>query len=967
MATDAEINLKVNIPQPKGQDIEKMLADIKRMGRFTTDYLKEAAKGADIAEAAKIGRERAAKVGEEVAQNWEKGFADGFKNVATMGRAQQKISLANEAIYADVTKAEAAWREGKITDQQMVALLTRRGEQQNSVYDKAGNLKNMVGGAESDLRNLEQMEELLTKHEKFSEAMRGEAEGARALALELRNSAGALEDEAEALDLSIPGNEKRKLQLLQQAKDYRTRANAAEKAAEVIEHETAAIVKNIAAVDGSAKSYEKANKQVDASTTKALDQKKKLVELGAKQAITDQQQIVKEQQLAEQQERRAAAEAKRARQEEMLREKELYQNSLLGKKKLELAKIISDLNKQRKEAVKIGDAEAIERLNMQYGVARSAMRQAGMQANITRMMFMQQAQQATRLGQNLNTLTNGLSTLGQAFKNGELNISGMASAMTDLWFTFKAGIGWLGYLQLGLQLLQESLNRYSKDQKKSSELSKQNTESIQQERAAYGALAEVAEQVAKQKERESTIAALKADYEAMNTALKTGLDLMNAQVAAELRRQQLTQDDASFQRTLKKHELGRALAEGRMTRTEYELALLDLDEQAAMAQADASVSSQKTVAEAAGKKLTERQKDADAKAKKYDALLQTSTHQAVSREEITEYKTRLANFEKQEEEAEKALQAIMEEAKSQGVSVSMGAEEVFDAWLNGISWGGLDIDTTSERYKKRLEEALQKYEAAKNRTSKFKGKMRTRTRGQSVDSYLADQAAENEQLKIAKAQADAATAEVKTAITEKQTADLKLKQAQEDASRAKAQAEKRREQAETDVRVNAALEAAAKDRADAIAKAEKDLAEQSLDQLRENLTALQTAQGGFTKETDQWNQYVEPIQRLQEAIQARKQNKKRSYREAENEASLYDKTSKFNKLNLREILGFTDDGKIDLDEYERLLKAQKEANAAQLKIASEIIQELIRQAEGAKNASKKNAAEMGKIKRKQAR
>lgn len=967
MATDAEINLKVNIPQPKGPDIEKMLADIKRLGSFTRDYLKEAAKGADIAEAAKIGRERAAKVGEEVAQNWEKGFADGFKNVATMGRAQQKISLANEAIYSDITKAEAAWREGKLTDQQMVALLTRRGEQQNAVYDKAGNLKNMVGGAESDLRNLEQMEELLTKHERFSEAMRGEAEGARALALELRKSAGALEDEAEALDLSIPGNEKRKLQLLQQAKDDRARANAAEKSAEVIEHETAAIVKNIAAVDGSAKSYEKANKQVDSSTSKALDQKKKLVELGAKQAITDQQQIVKEQQLAEQQERRAAAEAKRAKQEEMLREKELYQNSLLGKTKLELAKIISDLNKQRKEAVKIGDGEAIERLNMQYSVARSAMRQASMQANVTRMMFMQQAQQATRLGQNLNTLTNGLSTMGQAFKNGELNISGMASAMTDLWFTFKAGIGWLGYLQLGLQLLQESLNRYSKDQQKSSELSKKNTERVQQERAAYGALAEVAEQVAKQKERESTIVALKADYEAMNTALKTGLDLMNAQVAAELRRQQLTQDDASFQRTLKKHELGRALAEGRMTRTEYELALLDLDERATMEQADAAVSSQTTVAEAAGKKLKERQKDADVKAKKYDALLQTSTHQAVSREEITEYKKQLSDFEKQEAEAEKQLNDLIKKAESQGLSIDMGAEKLLDIGLNVVTLGWGDIDSTGERYKKQLDKALKNYEAAKRRTSKFKGKMRKRTRGQSVDSYLADQAAENEQLKIAKAQADAATAEVKTAITEKQTADLKLKQAQEDASRAKEQAEKRREQAETDIYHREALEAAAKDRAEAIAEAEKDLAEQSLDQLGDNLTALQTAQGGFIKNTDQWNQYSTPIKRLQEAIRARKKNKNRSFREAENEASLYDKTSKFNKLNLREILGFADDGEIDLEEYERLLKAQKEANAAQLKIASEIIQELIRQAEGAKNASKKNAAEMGKIKRKQAR
>lgn len=965
MATDAEINLKVNIPPPKGPEIEKILADIKRLGRFTTDYLKESAKGADIAEAAKIGRERAAKVGEEVAKNWEKGFADGFKNVATMGRSQQRIGLANTAVSQDVNKAEAAWRAGQISDEQMLTFLAKKKEQQTSVYDAAGNLKNMAGGAEQDLLRLEKLDELLAKHEQFTEAMSGEAEGARVLAAELRKAAGALEDEADALDLSIPANEKRKLQLLKQAKDDRARANAAEKAAEIIEAETQAINKNIAATDGSAEAYEKANKAVDRSTTKALDQKKKLVELGAKQAESDQKQVVAEQQLAEQQERRAAAEEKRARIEEKRQEREAYRDSLLGKKKLELARMLREVNKERAAAVKIGDKEALERLEMQYGALRSAMRSASMAANVNRMMFMQQAQTAQSLATNLSTVATGFSGISDAAKTGELNLTGMASSLVYLFQTFQAGLGPIGAVMLALQGIQSVFNSYAKTIASTKELEKSHMAILNNERVAYQALENASRQAKEQRDRENAVKAAKADYDELNKSLKAGLDLIEAQLSAEMRRMQLTQDDAQFQRTLKKHELGRALAEGKITRMEYDLAMLDMDEEAALGGAKARTEAAKAKLRASESKRKELSEDAITKGKLRQAAADEAFAFDVSKEEVQTYQQKLRDMEQAEAQAEEKLNALIKKAGGTNIGdlITSGAQNVAHALSLGFISSGSEIQTAE------LEEAQRAYEAAQNARVNYKKRFTQRMGGRTVDKYLADKDKADRIYATSAQQAEAAQKALEDAMAAEADAKQAAKIAAEEEQRIIRQQGQLRETKTKDLETQQKEEKKAKARQKKIDKKLELLDRKSLEEIDALYTSFSEAKG-TNEDSAKWKQYSAALKTLDNEYKRRNRVSADNVQMARIEA-LNDQASgrggkSFSALAIDEIYNTWTDFALTPEEVEKIAAEMKKARKAQNETVQQLIRTIVEEALKTERTEKNVRKQIFNLKKKNA-
>ena len=929
--------MKVNIPPPKGPEIEKILADIKRLGRFTTDYLKESAKGADIAEAAKIGRERAAKVGEEVAKNWEKGFADGFKNVATMGRSQQRIGLANTAVSQDVNKAEVAWRAGQISDEQMLTFLAKKKEQQTSVYDAAGNLKNMAGGAEQDLLRLEKLDELLAKHEQFTEAMSGEAEGARVLAAELRKAAGALEDEADALDLSIPANEKRKLQLLKQAKEDRTRANAAEKSAEIIEAETNAINKNIAATDGSAEAYEKANKAIDRSTAKALDQKKKLVELGAKQAESDQKQVVAEQQLAEQQERRAAAEEKRARIEEKRQEREAYRDSLLGKKKLELARMLREVNKERAAAVKIGDKEALERLEMQYGALRSAMRSASMAANVNRMMLLQQSQNAQSLAANLDAVVSGFGNLGKAAKDGELNLAGMAGQLSSIFLQLKAGMGPIGWLVLALELIQRKINQVAKANKEEKESEARKVETLRMSQAAYGALTAAHDAYMKKREKDVALGYIKYQQDEINKSLEAGLKLIEGQINAELRLQGLTQNDAQFQRTLKKHELGRALASGKMTQAEYNMALLELDEAAAIESADASVAKARTANNAAAKKYDLILKEDEAQKNRVQEAFDKKDSFKLSEEELNAFDEQEANLKKRREEATEALRLHLKENKLDdsliGKIIDTGKMFASLATWNMLGDNKADVMKKAEFLRDEMNLASEAHQDFVRAGYEKRGGKTSKEYRREKEIAEAEYQAQSATQKAIQSKRDAAQAEATQAA-------FNLQETEKNAERAKQQAETIRKEKELDYETTAREEKKAKARQKKINKKLEDLDRKSLEEIDALYTRFSKAKG-TNEDSTRWEQYSSALETLDNEYKRRNRvsadNVQMARIEALNDQAAGKGGKGFSALAIDEIYNTWTDFALTPEEVEKLKTEMQKARKAQ----NETVQQLI--------------------------
>lgn len=973
MATDAEINLKVNVPPPKTDAIEKLLKDVQRIKGFTESYIKEASKGSDIAEAAKIGRERAAKLGEEMAKKYEAGFADGFKNVLKFGARQAQLTKGVAAVSQDITGAEAAWREGKLTDTQMLGLAEKKYAQMFTLYENAGDLKNTVAASEQDLNRNNQLEELLALNEKFNEQLVNEAEGARAFARELKNAAGALEDEVEALDLSVPGNEKLKLTLLEQAKSLRARSNAAEKAAEVIEHEADVINRSIQAFDGTEKAFAKSQKEVEAATARALAQKKKLAELGAQQDVANQRQIVNEEKLAEQQrrreaaeEKRAAADAKRAKQDELLREKDLFQTSLLGKTKLELAKMLREVNKERVAASKIDDKEALDRLTMQYGVLRSAMRQAGMQANITRMMFMQQAQTATSMAANLETLTNGLGSFSTAAKNGELNLSGLATAATSLWLSFKAGIGPIGAITLGLHALQSVINSHIKENKKLKELEQQNTEIINAESDAVWALKRARDEVNNQRKRDNAVITLKAEYDNLNKTLQSGLDLINAQTSAELRRQQLTQDDAQFQRTLRKHELGRALTEGKMSRAEYDLALLAMSEEEAIAGADASVSAAETKAEAARKKTKNADDTRKEIRRKQENLYSSLKYQKISAHEWEAYEREEQRLLEEEKKAEEEWKKLSDQAESEGIFIGLSAAGA----LEGISFGAYEGPT--QMWEKKIKQASANLDAARNARLGLKKSMRKKLGKSGSDialdkgSYLAEQKKEQAMLDAAEKAAAEAQAAVRAAHEEEKNAENELRVAKDNAERTKKQAKDMRESQEKNLQTEIKENKKAEKRQKKINKDLEDLQKKDLKEL-DDLKQGFEGKRGKTGGSKRWEQYTEAARLVQEEIDRRNKGAaevaERMEIEGMNDRAFGRGGKGLSAVNLEGIRATMSDNMLTAAELSYLVKEMEKARKAQNETAQQLIQVVVQNALETRKTAEKERRRINELKR----
>ena len=756
MATDAEINLQVNIPPPKAEQMNKVFGNLMRLESYSKDYLKEAAKGADIAEAAKRGRERAALLGEEMAKKYEAGFHDGFEEILQFKGRQQQLSKAVGLIMQDANRAYDAWLAGNLTDDEMLGIAEKKYGHMETVKDSAVTLRNMVETSEQDLNRNNMLEKLIALNAEFNEAMTNEAAGARVFAEELRNAAGAAEDEAEALDLSIKGNEELKLKLLDQAKGYRQRANAAEKSAEVIEHEAVSIERAVLAFDGSEKDFAKKQNAIEKSTLRALDQKKKLSELNSQQDVANQRMLVNEEKLADRQQKRAEDEAKqaaveeaRAQREKLLQEQEIYRNGLLGKSKLELAEMLSTLNAEREKAVKIGDSKALEKLNWQYSAIRSAMRQAGMQANVTRMMFMQQAQTASRLAANVSSVASGLSSIVNYSKTGEVNITGFASSLIELWFTFKAGMGPIGWFMLALQGIQTLLNTQAEKTRKAKEEQKKHGETLAEYAAQYRDVLEAQIAFNRNAEKNRQLDIIRDQYQSISDEIKKARDAINETYSAEERRLSLLQSEEKTRFEIARMQLETKLIEGEISQEEYARSLLSLDYEKGNAELEARTKAAKLTQDAAEANLRLSQEESEAARNRVNeaksAQIALGPAEVFQKEKKTWESMKLA-VELAQQEYDRAKRAY--EGAAKHYNVTTPAEK---ALLKETEYG-----TALSSAEKKLNEAQQRY-------ALFNAAFTAKLGGRTPEEYELELAKAEEEVKQAEAAEKNAAANEKKA------------------------------------------------------------------------------------------------------------------------------------------------------------------------------------------------------------
>lgn len=994
--TDAEITLKVNMPPPTGPSFTD---EVKRLRELYAQTNAELQKSSGIykgmsEEARALYNEVKSLGSPGLLKAFESSFSSGFGTAATMDRQAARIGQNTRKHIGRVEQVAAAVRTGKLTEEQGLRYLKQPGTGLEMGAEALSDLEHVRAVTEFDQGSQGRMQDLVARAKDFNASLRGEAEGARVAAEEYRKLADARAEDREALDVADPLYAKRAQMLQQEENQLRRTSAELNKEADALDNVERKLLDQLDAYEETDEYSKDTYETIEKGEQKVAQSKDKIIAITGRQAEQDAKAMVNREKLEEAEKKRAEAEAKRiaeeekrqaaaerrAAKEEQVHERELYRLELAGKKRLELAKIIKDLNAEREQAAKLGDTETASALGDKLKVARAEMENETRQRTMERMLYLQQAQAASRISGNFEKINEGLSNLNEEAEEGELDLVGMASSATDLWDSFQAGMGPIGWLMLALQGLQNVLNANAKTAAKLEAINKRNDEGIIALAQAYEDLKDAAREAAEEELRQGTIRALKADYDSINDSLAAGLGLIEAQVSAELRLQQLTQDEATFQRTLQKHELGKALAEGKISRHEYDLKLLEMNEDEAIASSIADVNEKKAIVEAERKKEEKLKEDNTLKQERAEIAKYEKEQFTVSEEGVARYEMWSEKLAKDEEEARAELDAILKEAEAAGVLDAFGVslENALVAPIKLLSGGLLDVDFWDARKRKELEEAARGLEQARNRRFEYDSQMFAEMGNREVDEYLADMRVANEKYNIAQQEAASSAQSVKNARERVEQAEKKQAEAIEDANKAVGRAKENRRAQEEKLKTEEAERKAAEKRAEQIAKMEKDLDEKSLEELKEIRSRMQRKRREYRnrKSGRGYKDWTAAKERMDDLIEARERGL-REQQEAVYVSGLNAEAmagSRGAARSVRKRQGEIDiaavnrvwqDGRIEgKGEIETLKKNLDAAIKARNAAAQEIITDIINFALADQRTSEKMRKELVKLKRK---
>jgi X-X-X-Leu-X-X-Gly heptad repeat protein len=967
MAKDAEINLKVNMTPPGGGGggggVKEIFDQIKKGSQALSQELDKAGeKLVGMAEGARIMMQRAKDTGsEEIVKAVREAFSEGFGKAATLdvqaSRIRSGVGAAEteaERIYAAYTSGQMGEAEAKARMHQQLGIV---GKGQSAFND----LQYVAEVTRGDFAQSANLDEMLGKHAAFADEQKVAAEGAQMLAKALYEQADALETERYALDANSADYEKQNAQLLQRENQARKNARAAEQVAEAINNETKSVVRQAGAYENSSAYIEKFTGNIEKGNQKRLASEQKLQSISEAQQMNDaraaaaaENKAASEAKAAEQAQKRAAIEEQNAIKQQKLQEAEIYRTELLGKTKLELGQIIKQLNSEMKSAGTAKDFEQLDALQQKMSIARSAMRNASMQANITRMTFMQQASTASRLSNNISTLADGFGTLAEGAKNGQLNLTGMASSLMDLWFSMKAGMGPVGWLMMGLQGIQGLANSYIRNSNAIKKAEEDKSAVLKNVAAAYQSIETAQKNSDFNKAYNAEVQALKEKYEGIHETLKTNLELIDKSTQAELRRLSITAEEEQLQRALNKMELSRRLEAGEISKAEYEESLLNMDYAAALSDAENKTRAAAITAEAA------RRKEHDVEGAAISAAEEAKNAREIQNEigiDVERYNELLRQRTALEQ---KLLDLKINEKQyldqESGFDLMKGLNEVVGAGVELI----YDVNRPTETFEqvssayvdmnKALNEALL---GITNELNDVAGRLGT---GQYSDF---NEVETRNAIKLIDQKVSAAEASAKNLEEEHKRAIKNRKEAQEAAALASEEegrirdAKKREfDSQQESIKARDTAEKKRKKREERMEKMLEDVDELTLLELTSMRSKAKKQAGKFGEGTAPRKQYEAHIKRIDREIKSRRKAisdvETAAEAEVQSRAGSNKALSKYSKLldkvDFKGIAGVLDDGSISMSELKRLQKEWNDAVKARNATAMAFIQKIINDA-----------------------
>ena len=985
MAKDAEINLKINMTPPGGggggggiNELFEQLKTATTEGRKSLEKIKESA--IDTSEAVRFALKQAKDTNNAgIYEAAKQRFTEHYTIPASLDTQVKRAIKGFDTIDDRAYTIRTALDSGAITEDEAKELLLAQIEKAKGGNETAETITTSLSTAKSDLQSMDAFKEMLFLYEKFNEKNKDAALSALHASKALKQEADALEEQRDALDKNSKTYEQDYKNLTTRINANRAMAAESDKVGRAIQREIESVAKRVAAYKGNYSEQAEFNKQLQKSQeniigleNKAIQLKNKSEELNLRESASEEKKrneaekrAQKDAELAEiriQKEEEAAARRKK------IEEAEIYRSSLLGKTKLEMAAIIKQLNADMKAAAGSGNFEELDALKQKMSIARSAMRNASMQANITRMMFMQQASTASRLSNNISTLADGFAGLSNSAKSGQINITGMASALMDLWFTMKAGMGPVGGVMLGLQAIQGLSNSYIQNSQKIKKAEEDKAAVLKTVADSYKSIETAQKNSTFNRIYNEQVQALKEKYDGIKESLQTSLELIDKSTQAEIRRLSIAGDEEALTRALSKMELARQLEAGEISKADYERILLDMDYESAISGASQKTAEAKIKAEAALRKeidaegyAEEAEKDAEKAKKRQESI-------GIDEARYNEILKQRAAIEA------KLLDLKLNEkkylAQESGFSLTKGLEEIIGAGVELV----YDVNRPTETFEQTvraysdmntaLHEALLGLNNELNDTAK---KLGTGTFGDfnEVETRNALKLID-EQKKEAEANARDMREQHKNATKNRKEADEAANLAEEEEGRIKRTQDKLYTSKKDSLEAREQQERKSKKRADRIEKKLEDLDKLTLKQLESLKKDADKGVGKYEEGTAPRKQYEAYQKRISDEIKRRRKTisevETAAEAEVQSRAGSNKALSKYskllNKVDFKGLSGVLDDGSISAAELKMLQREWVDAVKARNATAMAFIQKIIQDAAESK---KQDEAVVGAI------
>lgn len=307
--------------------------------------------------------------------------------------------------------------------------------------------------------------------------------------------------------------------------------------------------------------------ETDARIQKLMEENQKLMELVSN--IREEYAAIVRRNAELNRTRKEREENNKSVREEMEVTQDLtYQMQLAAMSKRELVAEIDRLIKARKEAARAGDESKYKELTEELKLARQAMTKLRQEQQLARIAWMQQAQTAQQMGQNIRTLAEGMTGFSESVENGTVNLTGMVSAVMSLSMAIKAGLGPLGWALLAVEALSMAWNSYAKSQKEAEEAEKKKQERIVNLTKAYHEAAAEVDKFKNAEARQAELNDLLSIYDDINARFRERNDLQEKSlrmIQAELAMQAKEEEQASV---LARNDIMRAYWRGEIDEEE---------------------------------------------------------------------------------------------------------------------------------------------------------------------------------------------------------------------------------------------------------------------------------------------------------------------------------------------------------------------------------------------------------------